>query len=342
VVEYVLYGAGATGKYVADRLKPECFVFADNDRSSTSLRIGDRLVPILTPDKAQAICTDATWIACALSLPAAPEIRKDIKRRGVNTTPLWSVCDLMKMGVPSEYEITAIRNLFQFTIRDWSSQLEFNEQIIFRRAGRIEEQLLKPSPIGEMYFPPFIRKLDDEVFVDCGANNGDTIKPFMEQWPAFKSIIAFEPDQENYNKLIKTNDPESCGRITHLRMAVSDHDGEVSFTCNNDWSSHLGGESNTKVRAVTLDHFLGDIVPTLIKMDVEGHERQALWGARRILAEHKPVLAICAYHHSEDLWAIPLLIHALQPEYELRLARYAEGSTELVWYAIPPDRVVAL
>ena len=79
--------------------------------------------------------------------------------------------------------------------------------------------------------------------------------------------------------------------------------------------------------------------PTYIKMDIEGAELEALWGARRILKEHSPVLAICAYHTSDHLWQIPLLIHAIQPDYKLYLRRYAEGAFELVWYAVPPDRV---
>jgi hypothetical protein len=39
------------------------------------------------------------------------------------------------------------------------------------------------------------------------------------------------------------------------------------------------------------------------------------------------------------LWEIPLLIHAIQPAYSLRLRRYAEGAFELVWYAVPPERI---
>ena len=36
---------------------------------------------------------------------------------------------------------------------------------------------------------------------------------------------------------------------------------------------------------------------------------------------------------------ISLLIHALQPEYKLYFRRYAEGTFELCWYAVPPERM---
>ena len=74
-------------------------------------------------------------------------------------------------------------------------------------------------------------------------------------------------------------------------------------------------------------------------MDIEGAELEALWGARKLLKQHSPVLAICAYHTSDHLWQIPLLIHAINPTYKLFFRRYAEGAFELVWYAVPPERV---
>jgi hypothetical protein len=77
-----------------------------------------------------------------------------------------------------------------------------------------------------------------------------------------------------------------------------------------------------------------------MKFDIEGAEIEALRGARKILTADSPVLAVCAYHKSEHLYEIPLLIHAIQPDYRLFLRRYAEGAFELVWYAVPPNRLV--
>jgi hypothetical protein len=80
-------------------------------------------------------------------------------------------------------------------------------------------------------------------------------------------------------------------------------------------------------------------VPTYIKADIEGSEIDMLWGAKRILNEHRPALAICAYHESDHFWKIPLLVHAIQPEYRAYFRRYAEGSFEIVWYFVPHERV---
>lgn len=73
---------------------------------------------------------------------------------------------------------------------------------------------------------------------------------------------------------------------------------------------------------------------TLIKMDIEGAEQEALLGAKRIISEYQPKLAICIYHRIEDLWEIPLLIKELNPEYHLYIRNYEDRLDEIVCYAV--------
>lgn len=328
----ILFGAGSAGRYALKHLRAqgiEPVAFADND----SLKQGTEIdgVPVYSPEECNLRFPDAVWVATAISRPAATEIRAHLNLIEVATKPLWE-CLPVFHGLPPQ----GIRDsLFPF-VGDVESKLVFNDQCIFRRNPDYAEQP-SPSPISKLYFPDFITRLDSEVFIDAGACNGDTVRDFMKRWPKFKSIVAFEPDQNNFNDMCNEVD-NSDGKITMLRMALSDYEGYTQFTANGDYSSHLGyGEE--KVRVTTLDKILGDVVPTYIKADVEGSELELLWGARNMLKQHKPVLAICAYHTSDHLWEIPLLIHAINPEYSLHLRRYAEGAFELVWYAVPPERV---
>jgi len=327
----VLFGAGAAGRYTLKFLRDKgekVVAFADTHNFAD---IVEGLL-VLHPDDAKDLYPDATWIACAISRPAAVEIRAQIKTMGVRTKPLYE-CLPVCHGLPPEN----IRESLFPILGDTESMIEFNDQCVFRKTPDYDYQI-RPAPIGEIYFPTFIKRYENEHFLDAGACDGDTVKMFLARWKNYSYITALEPDRENYAKLSQLKIPGlSC-----FPVAVSDFTGRMSFTSNGDFSSRIDGDGQDAVDVVKIDDLSLnglDMPPTYIKMDIEGSELEALWGARKLLRDHKPVLAICAYHKSEDLWKIPLLIHALQPEYKLFLRRYGEGAFELVWYAVPPERI---
>ena len=74
-------------------------------------------------------------------------------------------------------------------------------------------------------------------------------------------------------------------------------------------------------------------------MDIEGAELDALEGARRSIQTHRPILSICVYHKQDDLWRIPLFIHALVEDYRLFLRPHEVDGKELVCYAVPLNRL---
>ena len=45
----------------------------------------------------------------------------------------------------------------------------------------------------------------------------------------------------------------------------------------------------------------------LIKLDIEGAERDALKGGLKSIRQYRPVLAICAYHKQDDLLILGIL-----------------------------------
>jgi FkbM family methyltransferase len=172
-----------------------------------------------------------------------------------------------------------------------------------------------PDPVpGPMYFrDELFAPRDDEVFVDCGAYDGDTVCSFMEHigW-RFKKIYAFEPDPVNFQKLALADN------IVAKQAAVGRTNGVVAFSAEASESS-AAGKGESQVERVTLDSYLAGEHPTLIKMDIEGFEPEALAGAKEIIARHSPVLAICVYHAQEHLWEIPLQIHSYNPGYRFYL-----------------------
>lgn len=332
----ILYGAGACGGYAIKYLATKGIIpvaLVDSDSTKFGTRVEE--MSIIPRDEAHRRFPEAQWVACAISRPAATEIREIIRDMGVKTKPLWE-CIPVHHGLPSR---DAMRFVLYLNCVDDATNKELVDQYRFRQTPDYDAQA-EPSPKGETYFPGFITHLDDEHFVDCGAADGDTVKAFMERWPKFRHITAFEPDMANFVKLSSVVTPNESTFSFRLE-AVCDRYGHTEFSSNGDYSSHVKRFGNTVVECTMLDGLSVQNPPTYIKMDIEGAELEALWGARKIIKEHSPVLAICAYHQSSHLWDIPLLIHALNPEYRLFLRRYAEGAFELVWYAVPPERIKA-
>ena len=330
--DLILYGAGACGGYVIRSLRrkgiePAAIVDSSQSKWGTDL-MG---MQILSPEDALILHPDAEWVATAISRPAATEIRAAIKALGVKTKPLWECLDVCH-GLPPEEAYCTLRYLID---EDDLSVETLADQISFRAHPNYDHQP-PPEDCADIYFPDFIQHRDDEHFVDCGAADGDTIIAFLKRCLPWQDITAYEPDNQNWAKMYEYFKYTTVyGRLA----AVGDYSGLRSFVEAGDYSSHLGDSDHT-VSCVRLDDENFFHPPTYIKMDIEGSELEALWGARRILKEHSPVLAICAYHTSDHLWQIPLLIHAIQPDYKLYLRRYAEGAFEIVWYAVPPDRVI--
>jgi FkbM family methyltransferase len=189
--------------------------------------------------------------------------------------------------------------------------------------------------------------LPEEVFVDCGAFNGDSIRSYLAKADGrFQKIYAFEPDLANLHALgsyVGSLAPGIASRITVLPFALGERDATVRFNAEGSVGSRVvASKGTTEIECRSLDSAIGDDVkPTFIKMDIEGAEAGAIAGAAKTIARCRPVIAACAYHHPEHLWVLPKLLKAASPSYRIYLRRYAEECWETVYYAVPPGRLRA-
>ena len=194
---------------------------------------------------------------------------------------------------------------------------------------------------GHQYFPADLPAWKGPLrFVDCGAFDGDTLSNLMNSGLPIEAIAAFEPDQENFGKLARFARENSTAlrNITLWPCGVYSSTRQLHFASGNAEASMITPSGDMMIQCVSLDEAIPHFAPTLIKMDIEGAEYEALLGARRIIAQYRPGLAICLYHRPEHLWQIPLLITRLSTEcgggYKLYLRSHAHNGFELVVYAI--------
>ncbi len=192
---------------------------------------------------------------------------------------------------------------------------------------------------SSQYFDVFVPQ-EHETFVDCGCYDGSTAFRFAgwcaERGAVYDKIWCFEPDETSY---------ERCSRILRsldncclYQYGVADQNGDVFFMANGRETARImeTGEDTAaiqKIEVKCLDDFLKNERVTFIKMDIEGEEYKALEGARNLIKEQKPRLAISVYHRRDDIVRIPQLILSLNSDYRFYLRHYSMLANEIVLYA---------
>lgn len=197
------------------------------------------------------------------------------------------------------------------------------------------------------YFNELTDNLEIDTFIDCGAFDGDTVWDYMELYPAYKDIYAFEPDRKNVEIIRMKKRQENTKGLHVMPQCVHSQRGTFYFVSEGKSSSHLSEKGNTVVQATRLDDLIdikyGGRMKSpedrriLIKMDIEGCELEALKGAESLIRRYNPCLAVCVYHKEEDMIRIPQFINSLVPDktYDYYLRFHGRDLAELVFYAVP-------
>lgn len=163
---------------------------------------------------------------------------------------------------------------------------------------------------------------EEEVYVDLGAYDGDTIREFLRlTGGAYSQIFALEPDKKNFVKLERFIAQEQLPRVTLLNKGIWHEPGIQNFFQRGGRMSSLSTEGKTSIEVDSLDHILGTESVSYIKMDVEGAEAETIIGGRAHLAMYMPKLFVAAYHRDDDLWKLPQLLWNIAP-YKLYLRKH--------------------
>lgn len=193
------------------------------------------------------------------------------------------------------------------------------------------------SPNPHYFEPDILSFSDEEIFIDAGGFDGDTLTQFHRQVSGkFRKIYSFEPDRNNFQKLLEVARNLDSTRIEVVSSGLYSKSSQMNFCELNDVDTRISSEAGSvSLPVVSLDEFLENKEPpTYIKMDIEGAEADAILGSKEIIQTHKPKLAISLYHRPTDLWKIPLLVKSLNENYRLYLRHYTDEIIETVLYAL--------
>ena len=188
-------------------------------------------------------------------------------------------------------------------LEDEESRAVLKGRIRFFQTGSIE--ILKSIPIynGREYFGVFQNCLrEDEIYLDCGTFNGDSVLSFLAACGSkYKGIYAFEPNLKSFTALSRMSEKRNIKNIQCFNYAVGEQEGLCCCVGEDAGCSVTqAGDDGDTVRQICLDSYC-KIHPTFIKMDIEGGEADALRGGKRIIGEaHHLKCAICSYHSDDD------------------------------------------
>ena len=192
---------------------------------------------------------------------------------------------------------------------------------------------------GEVYIGPG----KGDVILDCGSHVGDISVRFAIDVGSDGKVFGFDPDPKHIaigreNAIRNKLD----GRMHFSACGVSDRTMEkpIELEDGAGRTINAGRRLSFSDASISIDNFCEQQavqIVNYIKMDVEGSEMSALRGAERTIHRCRPKLAICVYHHPEDLWDIPNYLAERYPFYRLFLGHHSLHEEELVLYATPSN-----
>ena len=233
--------------------------------------------------------------------------------------PIFQGDNLVSFSWLNEHE-EKLALVYKNLADDLSRQV-FAQVLNYKISGKIsylEQVTTRDEDIKELF-----SFTEQECYGDLGAYKGDTITEFLELTKdRYEHIYAVEPDNKNYVKLKAFVEQEQISKITLLNSAVWSESGQQNFYQRGGRMSSLAAAGTVSVPVLALDDLEKSQPFTYLKFDVEGAEKEALLGAEGILREEGPKLLVAAYHHDDDLWALPELIHKINPLYKIYLRRH--------------------
>jgi|GEM_PF-1569809 len=172
-----------------------------------------------------------------------------------------------------------------------------------------DDDYLKTVMVGKTFEPHMVelyRALvcKDDVVADIGANIGLTTLLFSS---LASRVFAFEPSPSTYNILITNLARAGATNVEAVNIGLGDktESKTITFSKNNRSGAFVSdkicpkrGHLTEEIKIDTLDNYFSSqkVMPTFLKIDVEGFEQNVIKGAKKILAETKPIVVMEMNH----------------------------------------------
>ncbi len=179
--------------------------------------------------------------------------------------------------------------------------------------------------VQKVYSHPRAQVRPGDVVIDGGAHVGLFTRLALDR--GARLVVAVEPEHLNRMALERNFAAEiRAGRVRVVAEGIWEKGGRLPLRLStvNSGSHSLVFDKDIRgtetIQVTTLDALAGALqLPRVdfIKMDIEGSERYALRGARRVLERWRPRLAIASYHLKDDPAVIAGIVWGFRPDYRI-------------------------
>ena len=175
--------------------------------------------------------------------------------------------------------------------------------LVSNKKNKISHALLKKCRFDDQSELELIEKISkkSKVFlIDCGCNYG-SYSFYTASLSSKNFVVAIEASPNTAEDFKKNLNLNKFNNVVLKNFAISDSDN-TTITFNeskNDWESSLthsefDKKKITQIKTQKIDTIIKnqklDGYSLLIKLDIEGHELQAIEGAKNTIKKYKPII----------------------------------------------------
>jgi FkbM family methyltransferase len=174
-----------------------------------------------------------------------------------------------------------------------------------------------------------------DVIIDGGGYIGDTAAFFSQLAGNDGIIYSFEAHPLCFNKLSENIANNNISNVLCIQKALGKQTGKLMFS-DDAHGSTIRSDGTLEVDVLSIDEFVNqsDINRvSLIKLDIEGSEDDAINGARNTIKKFKPKLAVSVYHKMDDYYNLMELISEIDNSYKFAMRHTSEEQWETVIFA---------
>lgn len=172
--------------------------------------------------------------------------------------------------------------------------------------------------------------------IDCGAYTGDTLDCFIRE-NVGNEFYCFEMDRHIYSSLVNNINIKYKNfnkKIFAFQYGVGKRNETITYISDMGGGSKICKNTDETSEIVTLDNMKFSKKISMIKMDIEGAELDALEGARNLISREHPILAISMYHDFEQFIKIPQYIRQIDSNYKVFVRHHKYTLDDTVCYGI--------